>query len=343
MSETVRHIRTMEDFSRACGISRPTLSKYFYDPELVRPATRKRIEAAQRAHDFNPSFYAMNMNWDRTRNIGILVPILSDPFYAEMVRQFEIRCLEAGYRAVVMNSHGDARTEARAIQTLLSLRISGAIMAPIGLEFDITALTRLKEATPTVLFDAPIAGIFPFVGSDNLQSTALLTDYLCRTGSAPIFLGIPPVNENAHVREQGYIEQMQRNGLEPLLVSQPNPTWEFEQVGYRLLEEMILRGDCRGATIMCASDRLAFGAMSAAFRNGLKIGRTPGNDIRIAGHDDHPLSSYMNPPLTTVAQNYDAIATRSFDLLAELIRSQSSSGLPATTLIETTLQMRSSA
>lgn len=343
MSKNISVIRTMDDFSKACGISRPTLSKYFYDPESVRPSIRKKIEAAQQAHDFNPSFYAVNMNRDKTRNIGILVPILSDPYYAEMVQQFEILCLEAGYWAVVMSSHGDAKLEAKAIQTLLSLRIAGAVVAPIGFKSDVEALRRLKDNTPTVLFDAPIDNLAPFVGSDNFQSTSLMADYLCRTGSAPIFMGIPPVNENANARREGYIRQMQEGGFEPRIIHNSLDTWEFEAVGFQLMDEMIARENCLGLTIMCASDRLAFGAMSAAFRRGLKIGSGPDSDIRIAGHDNHPLSRYMNPALTTVAQNYNAIATNSFSMLLQAIRSEDTKSLPPVTLVEATIQMRSSA
>lgn len=343
MKKANRSISTMEEFSKVCGISRPTLSKFFQNPNSVRPGTRKRIEAAQQKFGFNPSFYAMNMNRDKTRNIGIVVPILSDPFYAEMVRQFERRCLEAGFWLIVLSSDGDPQHEKRAIQTLLSLRLAGALVAPVGDVSDIETIKRLSLETPTVLFDAQLDGEFCFVGSDNMQSTSLLTDYLCRTGSAPMFMSIPPLNANARGREEGYIAQMNRNGLEPRVIAEENATWEFEEVGYRLMEKMIMAGECRGLTIFCASDRLAFGAMSAAFQHGLKIGQGQSSDVRIAGHDNHPLSRYMNPPLTTVAQNYEAIAASSFDLLLEAIEAGNVATPATTTLIETKLMMRMSA
>lgn len=343
MDKKPEALKTMEDFSRACGISRPTLSKYFQDAASVRSSTRDRIETALRKHDFNPSFYAVNMNRDKTRNIGILVPMLSDPFYAEMVRQFEDLCQKAGYWAVVMSSHGDAGIEARAIQTLLSLRVTGALVSPVGFKSDAEAMRRLAQSTPVVMFDSGIEGIAPLVASNNQQSTELMTDYLCRTGSAPIFMGIPPVNANAVGRRQGYLACMERNGQKPRVLETSEPTWQFEDIGFHLMSQMIAAGQARGSTIMCASDRLAFGAMSAAFRSGLKIGRESDCDIRIAGHDDHPLSRYMNPPLTTVVQNYDAIANTSFGLLRDAIGMNKTEALKHPTLIETSLQMRMSA
>ena len=60
--------KTMEDFARSCGVSRPTLSKYFDDPTSVKPATRKRIEEALRSSDYQPNLFARNLNRKRTRS-----------------------------------------------------------------------------------------------------------------------------------------------------------------------------------------------------------------------------------------------------------------------------------
>jgi DNA-binding LacI/PurR family transcriptional regulator len=64
----------MEDFAAASGISRPTVSKYFNDPESVRPSTRQKIEEALERFAYRPNIYAMNQNRRATKNIGIVVP-----------------------------------------------------------------------------------------------------------------------------------------------------------------------------------------------------------------------------------------------------------------------------
>ena len=96
MSE--QKIKNMEDFAVVSGISRPTLSKYFNDPASVRSSTKARIEAALEQHDYRPNMYAMNQNRRLTRNIGIVVPYLADPFFAEIARNIENLVIEAGYR-----------------------------------------------------------------------------------------------------------------------------------------------------------------------------------------------------------------------------------------------------
>ena len=75
-----RHIRNMEEFAEVSGISRPTVSKYFNDPESVRKSTRGKIEAALEEYDYRPNIFAVNQNRKLTKNVGIVVPNLADPF-----------------------------------------------------------------------------------------------------------------------------------------------------------------------------------------------------------------------------------------------------------------------
>ena len=77
-----RKIKNMEEFAAVSGISRPTLSKFFNDPTSVRSSTRKRVEAALDRYDYRPNLYAMNQNRRLTKNIGVVVPHLADPFFA---------------------------------------------------------------------------------------------------------------------------------------------------------------------------------------------------------------------------------------------------------------------
>ena len=94
-------IRNMEQFATLSGLSRPTISKYFNDPASVRPTTRERIEATLAEHDFRPNIYAMNQNRSLTKNVGIVVPYLADPFFAEIARFIERRSIDAGFSPIL--------------------------------------------------------------------------------------------------------------------------------------------------------------------------------------------------------------------------------------------------
>jgi DNA-binding LacI/PurR family transcriptional regulator len=142
--------------------------------------------------------------------------------------------------------------------------------------------------------------------------------YLCGSGEPPVFFEIPYVNSNSGERQQSYEQTMRKEGHEPqMLHCDGPPSWDYERLGYEQIERTLATGGLPGRTILCANDRFAFGAMAAAYAAGLKIGRGPDCDVRIAGHDDHPLSRFTIPPLTTMAQNADGIASRSVEILLE--------------------------
>ena len=99
-------IKNMEDFASVSGISRPTVSKYFNDPDSVRKSTRERIETALKQYDYRPNIYAINQNRRQTKNIGLVVPNLTDPFFAGIARTIEGLIVGAGFNPLLLSSHG---------------------------------------------------------------------------------------------------------------------------------------------------------------------------------------------------------------------------------------------
>jgi DNA-binding LacI/PurR family transcriptional regulator len=310
--------RSMDEFARACGVSRPTLSKYFNDPLLVKDVTRKRIEVELKKSDFQPNHFARHLNRKRTRNIGIVVPTMSDPFFVQVVSLIELRLRDEGFLAFRTSSHSSPELEEESVRMLLSMRIAGAIVAPLGAQTRPSAYERLTATIPVVCFDSSAGDDLPFVGNDNAQSMAAMVQYLCRSGEPPVFFEIPYVNGNSGERQQAYEATMLKEGHRPLVVSCDAPaSWDYERLGYEQVERCLRESGLPGKTILCANDRFAIGAMAAAYAAGLRIGRGADCDIRIAGHDDHPLSRYTIPPLTTMAQNAAEIAAKSVEILLE--------------------------
>lgn len=337
-------VRTMEDFAAASGISRPTVSKYFNDPSSVKKVTRERIETALDQYDFRPNLFAMNQNRRLTKNIGIVVPYLADPFFAEIARNIERRCLEAGYFPIMFSSHGDKSLENDIFGTLRSLRPAGVLLAPLGRVSDRQVVEDFCADVPTVLFDSDIAEVGEaFIGSDSFQSIPLIVEYLCRTGEPPCFFEMPPVNPNANKRRQAYIQAMEALGHSPEVIHVNGEGWTFEEVGYREGLRVISERKLPTDTVLCSNDRLAIGFLAAAYEKGRRVGRGPGFALRVAGHDDHPFARYTSPALTTVAQDYEAIAKTSVETLFQLLSSGGMGGVRRTTLFPGNLVMRQSA
>lgn len=337
-------VRNMEEFSALSGISRPTVSKYFNDPNSVRKSTRVRIEEALERYDYRPNIFAINQNRRLTKYIGIVVPYLADPFFTEIARNVERRCLEEGFWPILFSAHGETSLERDILDSLRSLRPAGVLLAPLGRSSDRDALQRFCDDVPTVLFDSEIEGVGEaFVGSNNFQSIGLIVEYLCRTGDPPSFFEMPPVNPNANKRRQAYMRAMEALGHEPQVIHVHGSDWGFEEVGYREGMRVIAEKKLPTNTVLCSNDRLAIGFLAAAYEKGLRVGRGAGFALRVAGHDDHPFARYTTPSLTTVAQDYAAIAEKSAEIMFRTLASGEKSTQRDVKLLDGRLVMRQSA
>lgn len=336
----------MEEFAAVSGISRPTLSKYFNDPDSVRPSTRQRVEAALKAHDFRPNIFAVNQNRRMTRNIGIVVPYLADPFFAELARQLETLVIDAGFRPILLSSHGEPEQEIDNLDSLRTIKPAGVLLAPLGLGSDRDQIEAFGQDVPTVHFDSNIPGLGDvFVGHNSDQSIELMVDYLTKTGEPPVFFEMStPTNPNADQRRIAYVRAMGRRNLAPEFVRVEGRDWNFEEIGYQGGLKVIGRHGLPSSTVLCSNDRLAIGLLAAAYEAGLRVGRGPGHALRIAGHDDHPFSRFTCPPLTTITQDYAGIARRAFECLFHLINQDNRhTGARSEVLLDGDLILRMSA
>ena len=340
-------INTMEELSAAIGVSRPTLSRFFQDPTLVKPKTVARIEAGLARVEYVPNFFATRLNRKTTGIIGVIIPYLNDLFFTKLLQAVEVAAMDAGLTVITQCSHSDPAIEARAAKTFMSMNVDGAIVAPLGDHSDKAVHLRLKSRLPFVLMDSRPKTMpdVDFVGSNHNQSTGLITEYLCRVGKPPVFLAMPRVNFNALERETAYIAKMKELGFEPQVIGTDliREDWHFEDHGEATLDAEFGQGRLTDRSILCANDRVAIGAIRAAARHGLSPGRAVEGGLRIAGHDDYPLCPHLSPALTTVAQDTDAIGNKAVSRILEIINGDATEGAPEITLFDGTLKIRESA
>jgi DNA-binding LacI/PurR family transcriptional regulator len=316
-----KKIRNMEEFAAASGLSRPTVSKYFHDPDSVRTTTRARIEEALERFEYRPNIFAMNQNRKLTKNVGIVVPYLADPFFAEIARYLEQRCIAAGYRPTLFSSHGEQKLEGEILDSLRSLKPAGVLLAPLGRASDRLQIEKFCRDVPTVLFDSNLSGIgAAFVGSDNFSFVSQTVEYLTRTGEPPAFFEMrTPANPNANKRRNAYVQMMDRLGFEPHVVKIDGEGWAFEEIGRKGAAQVLQAGSLTTDAVLCSNDRLAIGFLAACYELGIRVGRKDDCVLRVASNDNHPFSRFTCPALTTAAHDYDNVASRSVETLFKLI------------------------
>ncbi len=344
---TKPRINTMEDLSIAIGVSRPTLSRYFQNSGLVKEKTVARIEEGLARVEYVPNFFATRLNRKSTGMIGVIIPYLNDLFFTKLLQSVEEAAMDAGLTVITQCSHSDPAIEARAAETFMSMSVDGALMAPLGDHSDQIVQRRLQSRLPFVLMDSRPKTMpdVDFVGTNHVQSTGLLVDYLCRIGQPPVFVAMPRVNFNAYEREVAYVARMQTLGHQPHIIGTELVPGRgpFEDHGEAILDAEFGSGRLTDRSIICVNDRVAIGAIRAAARHGLVPGRLPQGGLRIAGHDDYPLAPFLNPSLTTVAQNTDAIGKKAVSRLLQLISGGPTSQTPEITLFDGRIILRESA
>lgn len=308
---------TTTDFARLIGLSRPTLSRYFSDPDSVRPATRKKIEESIEKHNFTPNFLASGLNRGQTRVVGVIVPSIVDSFYNDLVSQIELLAEKEGYLTVLQSSHNDRQRERKALSRLMSMDVAGIVMAPLGFNSDAAAISDARERTPLVIVDSRLDTNIPYIGTDNKQSVTLMVDYLCRSGTPPALFTMPPINRNVIERRDAYCARLVELGFEPNILNPDEGSIgdDYEQYGY---ERFLTLGPDRlegVEAILCPNDRVAFGVLSAAAKLGLAVGKYQKDGIKIAGHDGQNFGRFTSPTLTTVKQDVSRMAELAVEAL----------------------------
>ena len=293
-----------------------------------------------------PNIYAVNQNRRTTKNIGIVVPYLADPFFTEIGRAVEMACINAGYSPILLSSHGDPELEKSNLESLRSLKPAGVLLAPFGRASDQSIIRKFGQDVPLVLFDANIGEAGEaFIGTDNFQSVGLMVDYFCRSGEPPCFFEMKsPSNPNANKRRNAYQESMARHGYPANIFQADGEGWNFEEIGNVEGGAMLARKQFPTNTVFYAA-MIAWPSECCRRPMGwdIRVGHGKDSVLRIAGQDDHPFSRFTCPPLTTMAQDYTAIADRAATILFRIIEAGSRPTDREETLFDGKLVMRDSA
>lgn len=310
---------TMHDVARLAGVSRATVSRYFNDSQGLKPATRARIEDACRRLHYVPDPHAVSLVKGRSKLVGVVVPVVSEPFFAEVLRVVEEAAALAGLQLVIQCSYSDPAREAAALLALRAMKVHGVVLTAVASQENAALLQRLEQDMRIVYLDSLVRMDCHYVMNDNTQSIGLLTRYLLSRGHRPAFLGAPPVAfPSPQERLAGYLDAMEEAGQPPCIVplDEAERTWEFEQFALQQMLDWLGTGAWKksnATALICGTDRLAIGAM-AAFR---KFGLEPGRDVAITGHDDLAVCAYLHPALTTVKQDVGSIGRAIIDCLQQ--------------------------
>lgn len=288
---------SIKDIARAAQVSHSTVSRALRDSPLVNPETRALIQKIAAEKGYTVSAVARSLVTRRTNTLGIVVTSIADPFVGEVVGGIEEFALGRGYSVILATCHADPAREQRAVRSFQERRIDGILVTAsrVGALY-MPMLEEMK--VPIVLINNQHPGEFGYhVSIDNPAGARAVTQHLIALGHRRIaYIGDRFGLHSDTERCAGYRESLQAAGIacDPSLVVTGDSGPES---GLHAMRELLDRADPPTA-VFCYNDLSAYGAMRAARDRGLRVPE----DISIAGFDDLFLSSYTDPPLTTVRQ-----------------------------------------
>lgn len=306
------NIKEVADLAK---VSTTTVSHVINNTRYVSDELVERVNKAMEELNYHPNSLARGLRSGKTKTIGLVIPDISNQFFAEISRKIEDKGFEYDYSVILCDTDDDVEKENRYIDVLIAKQVDGIIFISAG--GDSVNLNKIIDMDISIVVidrDIQLAKT-DIVLVDNSVGGYEATGYLIELGHRRIacITGSSPTTPSAQ-RVAGYKKALQKNGiaLDPCLIVPGD--YHFNS-GYKAMQELLSLSDPPTAVFAC-NDMMALGAIQAANEKGMKIPE----DISVIGFDNIPFSQTVFPTLTTVAQPINDMAELAVDLLIEKIR-----------------------
>lgn len=285
---------TMRDVARVAGVSAKTVSRVFNDDPHVTEETRERVRWAMQKLNYVPNMLARSFRAGADAAVGLAVPDIGDPFFAEMTSSIEVDLVGRGMAVVVTSLGRGVDSERSALEALLRRQISGLIVACVSA--DQAYLAPWQERTPMVFVDRAPRGLSGvYVIEDDLGGARRAVAHLASHGHRRVaFFGVSTPVTTTHRRLKGYRSAVAENGLDdsPDLVCIPAESAD------EAAAEMVKRLEAPDApTAVFSSTILCTMSLVLALQ---RAGRT---DVALVGFGDIPMAAALAPAVTVIDQN----------------------------------------
>lgn len=282
--------------AKRAGVSISTVSRSFNHPDLVKPATRKKIDSAVRRLGYIRNRAAQTMHGIRSGTIGLVVPTIDNAIFAELIQTFS-EAVEAEGFTILVASHGyNLEREYAVLRKFLEHRVDA--VALIGHDHSEESYQLIERQTIQAIsiWNYDPASRLPCVGADNHEAGRLAARHVINQGHREIGLVFPPTrgNDRAADRLNGANLELANAGVEV------PETWRIQAL-YSVAETKRAVSDLIGSAhrptaLICGNDVVSLGCIYAAKAHGLKVPE----EISVMGIGDFKSLRGMEPGLSTI-------------------------------------------
>lgn len=284
----------IQDVAKAAGVSTASVTRYLAGQRIrSEEAVRRAIEEL----GYRPSLVARSLKSGRHQSIGVIVPDISNPFFAALVKGIEREVRPHGLQVILGNSDEDAERE-EALVRELAQRTDGLIMAPLSENDEIPDL--LAQAGHPLVFVDRETSSGPDVDRvlvDNTAGIRQAVDHLVGLGHTRIATISGRVDSTpGRMRHEAFLAAMAGHGIDvdPTLVRRG----DFREESGRLHMADLWRLPQRPTAVVVANNLMTAGALVALGALGVRVP----DELSVVGFDDLPLATLLDPPLTVVSR-----------------------------------------
>lgn len=303
------------DVARAVGVSSATVSYVMNGRTGVSAQTRSRIlEVAEELGHISTA-RASRLRSHQTRVIGLILTDIANPFYTEIAAGTIDAARGRGYEVFLAHTQEDPDTLRSVVQAMVARDVDGVVFTVLHPD-DGAVIRAMRSAhIPLVQLSRRIERIdADFVGIDDRAAAAEMMEHVLGHGYRDIVTVVGPRTSSASAaREDGFVSASESHGVRGI-VSHRISTYLSERAGYEVVEKL-LAGKALPRAIVCGSDAIALGAISALRAHAIRVP----DDVAVTGFDGlYPGASPLSE-LTTVSQPRCEMAEQAIDLLTHRI------------------------
>jgi len=318
----------LKDVARAAGVSDATVSLALSGNPRISEATRRRVEAVARELGYRPNVAARALRTEATRNLGLIVSDVANPFFAELAGEIERMVAKEGYSLMLCNSDEDAERQDVYLSNMFAgSQVDGVMLVPTA-----AMTSEIRQAghdvRKMVLLDRPIAvrgtgaiakylRALPVVRSEPSAALEQAAELLYRLGHRRVGIVAPPLHT--------LLGRERRDAIQRALVAAGVPHGNISVVpgdfrqdsGERAIAALLAQPD-RPTAVIAGDAPMAIGVLKGLRLAGMRVPR----DMSVIGFDDAPWFDMFDPPLTTIAQPIPALAGAAVRAILALVRDE---------------------
>jgi LacI family transcriptional regulator len=311
---------TMKDIARELGVSVVTISKVLRNHEDIGEETRRRVLKRIKELNYQPNPVARALVTGRSYTVGLIVPDLVHPFFAEVATGLSNTLRKKNYGLLVSSSQEDPELERQEIKHLLNRRLDALVIA--STQWTVESFRRIEEQKmPYILLDRAFLGMpANFVGVDDVKVGRIATEHLISVGCKRVAHIAGGATSTAVGRLEGYKQALTKRGLFPLegyVVTGRTIDADSWSSGHEAMNKLLKLNPSPDA-VFCYNDPIAIGAIDAILSAGLRVPE----DIAVIGCGNLHFDKSLRVPLSSVDQQSAAIGESAAALVLSIIEAK---------------------